>query len=65
MESSDTLSIGAFFLYFCRPTFIHLQIHFNMGRGDKKTKKGKIFKGSYGKSRPARLRKVVSKGDSK
>lgn len=24
-----------------------------MGRGDKKTKKGKIFKGSYGKSRPA------------
>ena len=26
-----------------------------MGRGDKKTKKGKIFKGSFGKSRPARL----------
>jgi 30S ribosomal protein S31 len=25
-----------------------------MGRGDKKTKKGKIFMGSYGKSRPAR-----------
>ena len=25
-----------------------------MGRGDKKTKKGKIFKGSFGKSRPAR-----------
>lgn len=25
-----------------------------MGRGDKKTKKGKIFKGSYGKSRPAK-----------
>lgn len=24
-----------------------------MGRGDKKTKKGKIFKGSFGKSRPA------------
>ncbi len=23
-----------------------------MGRGDKKTKKGKIFKGSYGVSRP-------------
>jgi 30S ribosomal protein S31 len=23
-----------------------------MGRGDKKTKKGKIFKGSFGKSRP-------------
>lgn len=25
-----------------------------MGRGDKKTKKGKIFKGSFGKSRLAR-----------
>jgi 30S ribosomal protein S31 len=29
-----------------------------MGRGDKKTKKGKIFKGSFGKSRPARLPKA-------
>lgn len=25
-----------------------------MGRGDKKTKKGKIFKGSFGKSRPTK-----------
>jgi 30S ribosomal protein S31 len=25
-----------------------------MGRGDKKSKKGKIFKGSFGKSRPAK-----------
>ena len=25
-----------------------------MGRGDKKTKKGKIAKGSFGKSRPAK-----------
>lgn len=25
-----------------------------MGRGDKRTKKGKIFKGSFGKSRIAR-----------
>jgi 30S ribosomal protein S31 len=25
-----------------------------MGRGDKKTKKGKIFKGSFGKSRSAK-----------
>jgi 30S ribosomal protein S31 len=24
-----------------------------MGRGDKKTKKGKIWRGSFGKSRPA------------
>ncbi len=25
-----------------------------MGRGDKKTKKGKIFKGSFGKVRPSK-----------
>ena len=31
-----------------------------MGRGDKKTKKGKIFKGSFGKSRPARPIKVAA-----
>lgn len=30
-----------------------------MGRGDKKTKKGKIFKGSFGKSRPAKPGKKV------
>jgi len=28
-----------------------------MGKGDKKTKKGKIFKGSFGKSRPANTKK--------
>jgi 30S ribosomal protein S31 len=37
-------------LYF-RPLTTKKQI---MGRGDKKTKKGKIFKGSFGKSRVAR-----------
>jgi 30S ribosomal protein S31 len=31
-----------------------------MGRGDKKTKKGKIFKGSFGKSRPAKPRKAAA-----
>jgi 30S ribosomal protein S31 len=31
-----------------------------MGRGDKKTKKGKIFKGSFGKSRPANEKKVTA-----
>jgi 30S ribosomal protein S31 len=37
--------------YFC--SIIHfLKINF-MGRGDKKTAKGKRFKGSFGKSRPA------------
>jgi 30S ribosomal protein S31 len=32
-----------------------------MGRGDKKTKKGKIFKGSFGKSRPRGKKKTASK----
>jgi len=39
-----------------------------MGRGDKKTKKGKIFKGSFGKSRPANapvVKKAAVKKDSK
>ena len=30
-----------------------------MGRGDKKTKKGKIFSGSFGKTRPAKPAKKV------
>ena len=30
-----------------------------MGRGDKKTKKGKIFTGSFGKTRPAKSAKKV------
>jgi len=37
-----------------------------MGRGDKKTKKGKIFKGSFGKSRPHKVaKKGAVKKDSK
>ena len=28
-----------------------------MGKGDKRTRRGKIYKGSYGKSRPHRARK--------
>lgn len=28
-----------------------------MGRGDKRTRKGKIYKGSYGKKRPQRAKK--------
>jgi len=27
-----------------------------MGRGDKKTKKGKIFQGSFGKARPSKIK---------
>ena len=29
-----------------------------MGKGDKKTKKGKIAMGSYGKTRPHQIKKV-------
>jgi 30S ribosomal protein S31 len=28
-----------------------------MGRGDKRTRKGKIYKASYGKKRPQRIKK--------
>ena len=35
-----------------------------MGRGDKKTAKGKRFKGSFGKSRPATPKKKVAKKSS-
>jgi 30S ribosomal protein S31 len=28
-----------------------------MGKGDKRTKRGKIYKGSYGKTRPHRVKK--------
>jgi 30S ribosomal protein S31 len=31
-----------------------------MGRGDIKTKKGKIFSGSFGKSRPAKPAKAAA-----
>jgi len=30
-----------------------------MGRGDKRTKKGKIFAGSFGNSRPQRVKSTV------
>lgn len=36
-----------------------------MGRGDKKTKKGKIFKGSFGKSRPSKNKEVSIKPKEK
>jgi 30S ribosomal protein S31 len=32
-----------------------------MGKGDKRTKRGKIYKGSYGKSRPHRIKKAKKK----
>jgi len=31
-----------------------------MGKGDKRTRRGKIYKGSYGKKRPHRAKKKFS-----
>jgi 30S ribosomal protein S31 len=36
-----------------------------MGKGDKRTRKGKIFRGSYGKTRPGKLKKKVRKAAAK
>ena len=36
-----------------------------MGRGDKKTKKGKIFKGSFGKVRPSKTLQTTKKAAPK
>ena len=36
-----------------------------MGRGDKKTAKGKRFKGSFGKSRPAKKTSTAKKAAPK
>lgn len=36
-----------------------------MGRGDIKSKKGKIFAGSFGKSRPAKKAKPAAKSAAK
>jgi 30S ribosomal protein S31 len=33
-----------------------------MGKGDKRTRKGKIYKGSYGKKRPHRAKKAKKTG---
>lgn len=35
-----------------------------MGRGDSRTRKGKIFKGSYGNVRPKSKNEKVAKGSS-
>jgi 30S ribosomal protein S31 len=33
-----------------------------MGKGDKRTRRGKIYKGSYGKKRPQRVKKKTRTG---
>ena len=35
-----------------------------MGKGDKRTKKGKIYRGSYGKRRPRKLKNKTKSGSS-
>jgi 30S ribosomal protein S31 len=35
-----------------------------MGKGDKRTRRGKIFAGSYGKTRPKGKKKLVAAGDA-
>jgi 30S ribosomal protein S31 len=32
-----------------------------MGKGDKRTRRGKIYKGSYGKTRPHRVKQAKKK----
>ena len=36
-----------------------------MGKGDKRTKKGKIYRGSYGKRRPGKLKSKAKKTAAK
>ena len=37
-----------------------------MGKGDKKSRKGKIFRGSFGNSRPKKsVKRKAAKGDAK
>ena len=36
-----------------------------MGRGDKRTRQGKIFRGSYGNTRPQRVKKPAQKAPAK
>ena len=35
-----------------------------MGKGDKRTRRGKIYNGSFGKKRPGRLKKSEAKSAS-
>jgi 30S ribosomal protein S31 len=32
-----------------------------MGKGDKRTKKGKIYRGTYGKRRPRKVKKAAAR----
>ena len=56
---------GLFLCLFFRSFAPHFKKTIIMGRGDKKTKKGKIFKGSFGKSRPANVKKATPAKEEK
>ncbi len=36
-----------------------------MGKGDRKTKRGKLWRGTYGKSRPTKQKRKTQKRDKK
>jgi 30S ribosomal protein S31 len=36
-----------------------------MGKGDKRSRKGKIYRGTYGKTRPGKLKKKARKASRK
>ena len=53
-EKAPKKGLFHLFTYICP---LNLKNKINMGRGDKKTAKGKRFKGSFGKARPAKSTK--------
>lgn len=54
-------------LFLCSVFFLYnIKLKINiMGRGDVKTKKGKIFKSSFGKTRPAKPSRVKKNAPAK
>ena len=44
---------------------VHHKIFYLMGKGDMKTKRGKIIRGSYGKLRPRKKKSVGKTADTK
>jgi 30S ribosomal protein S31 len=63
--------VGAYCLEFClfyitfAPSKNYFKTKIIMGRGDKRTAKGKRTIGSFGKARPARTAKVAAKAEKK
>jgi len=56
------MSITGLWYEGCRDSF-QAKEEKRMGRGDKRSKKGKIWRGTHGKARPKK-KKVVEKSDS-